>query len=580
MKAQGQSIVDGIAKAELIYSTVPLSFWGGTDPVTGIVIDNHHPLFGKCLQGRILAIPCGRGSCTGSVAMLELLLNGTGPAGIIFQSPEHILSLGVIVSKTLFQKRIPVLLLNDADFKGLQSQKYAAIRGRNLVAGNERVSTPPLTVAESDPLTGKIELTPKDEALLSGAHGEAASAAMKILLEFAKVQEAPRLVDITQAHIDGCGYTGPASLAFVQRFLEMGDARVAVPTSMNSISIDKRRWPEMRVPPIYAKEAGKLADAYTAMGAKGTFTCAPYLLDTQPKFAEDVGWGESNAVVFANSVLGARTQKYPDCIDLCVALTGRAPLAGCHVAKNRLPMIGIKVKQPQQIDDSFYPLLGYHIGELCGSRIPFISGLEFSNPSIADLKAFCAAFATTSSAAMFHMKGVTPEATVAEPTVADLQSIRIEPRDLAPSWTSLNTARDGSVGLIALGNPHLSFEEFETLHKICTGRKRHPSVSFLVTTSREAYRRAQSAQLIEDLEEYGVEVIMDTCWCMLKEPVIEPSGGNIMTNSGKYAHYAPGLVRRNVHFGSLQDCVEAACTGQRETGMPFYLQEINSTIQP
>ncbi|KAK5214011.1 hypothetical protein LTR41_000203 [Exophiala xenobiotica] len=597
MPIKGRSLVDGAASGDLLVSNMPLSCWGGVDPNTGIVVDRHHPLRGECLTGRILAIPCGRGSCTGSGIILELLLRKRGPAALVFYHVEEILTLGVMVARVMFGREvsIPVLVISAKDFPTLRSGRWGTIRGSELQLADGYSITPEVQ-AQSSPVqqpqlgagatssttkTVKLKLTQKDERMLAGAFGPAAKLAMEILVSVAEMQGAEALLDVSQAHIDACIYIGPASLDFAEKFQSLG-ARFAVPTTLNSISIDQRRWKEIGMDPVLAKEAQKLAQAYMSMGASMSFTCAPYLLHTAPGVGENIGWAESNAVVFANSVLGARTQKYPDFLDVCIALTGRAPAAGCHLEQHRVPKLKVSVSSSFfffEADDTFYPLLGYHIGTLAGPDIPLICGLENLNPSISDLKAFGAAFATTASAPMFHILGVTPEAEKASLSLfsagAGLPCHTVTNEDLRNSWYQLNTASDSSVGLVSLGNPHFSLEEFATLARLCSGlRRKHANVEIVVTTSRAVSEKASEAGFLDVLDAFGARVITDTCWCMLGEPVVPIRAKNIMTNSAKYAHYAPGLVQRGVHFGSLSRCVEAACKGEFGPAMmPEWLTE-------
>ncbi|KAK4620057.1 hypothetical protein CLAFUW4_11507 [Fulvia fulva] len=570
MQYNGRCLVDGTASGRLLYSDVPLSFGGGVDPVCGEIVDGPHPLRGQRLKDHVLAIPSGRGSCSGSVAILEVLLNGTGPAALIFQHEEQILTLGIIVSKMMFDFSIPVVVVGGQAFEQLKQYDYVAVSGRSVVASHEPVEVPSESPKRSL-VARSVTLTMSDQAMLDGKYGEAASIAMKVLYESAEVQQAASFIDVTQAHIDACVYTGPAGIRFAEHFLHLGDAKFAVPTSMNAISIDKRRWQEIGVDAEYAKQAERLADAYTKMGARPTYTGAPYLLDTVPTSGQHIGWAESNAVNFANSVLGACTQKYPDFIDVCIALTGRAPAAGCHVEEQRAPKLVVEVAKLAASDDSLWPLFGYAVGHVCGPNIPVVLGLEGTRPTMSDLKAFGAAFATTSSAPMFHMSGVTPEASKHEASLATLKRVQLSKGDVFQTWQTLNTAQDSSISLIALGNPHFSFEELTTLSTLCSGKKCHTDISFVVTTSRHNYSQASQAGALKKIEDFGAQILCDTCWCMIQEPIATPEGGHIMTNSGKYAHYAPGLVKRKVHFGSLQECVDTAVVGKRKTAVPRWL---------
>jgi predicted aconitase len=273
-------------------------------------------------------------------------------------------------------------------------------------------------------------------------------------------------------------------------------------------------------------------------------------------------------------VLGARTMKYPDYLDICIALTGRAPLAGCHIQSNRRASLRINLPELKNLDDAFYPLLGYHVGLLAANRIPVVTGLEHAAPSQDDLKAFGAAFATTSSAPMFHIVGVTPEAATLECATGGeaVPAIGIRIQDLIRSWDELSNAQDLTVDLVSLGNPHFSITECERLAALCRGLRKHEDVTVVVTCGRAIQEKAREAGILSELEDFGVQFVTDTCWCMIGEPVIPPKATTIMTNSGKYAHYGPGLTGRRIHFGSLASCVDAACTGVTGEGLPLWLR--------
>ncbi|KAJ9602660.1 hypothetical protein H2200_012854 [Cladophialophora chaetospira] len=569
MRIQGRSLVDGTAAGHLLVTDTSLSFWGGIDSETGIIIDRHHPLHGECVESKIFSLPSGRGSCTGSGVLLELLLRKRGPAALVFRDVEEILTLGVVVARRLFGISIPVLVVSNDDFSALRGGHHVDIVDSVLSSGLPGPVNQILSPS-SGVRPNRVKLTAQDRRLLAGELGPAAELAMKILIDVAVIEGAVDFLSVSQAHIDACIYIGPASLEFANRFLVLG-AKFAVPTTLNAISIDQRRWREIGMNPVLAVEADKLAEAYMSMGAVMSFTCAPYLLETAPEAGENIGWAESNAVVFANSVLGARTQKYPDFMDVCIALTGRAPASGCHLEEHRLPKMKLDVTYLPEADDSFWPLLGYHAGKFAGSKIPILCGLETTKPSVSDLKAFGAAFATTSSAPMFHISGITPEANKAILSHRELPCHPIGRRELKACWEQLNTATDISLGLVSLGNPHFSVEEFAQLAFMCSGRRKHSKVQMMITTSRAVCEKAAEAGYIDHLESFGARIITDTCWCMLGEPVVPIHAKNIMTNSAKYAHYAPGMVQRGVHFGNLTSCVDAACKGEALQRIPDWL---------
>jgi predicted aconitase/predicted aconitase with swiveling domain len=573
----GRSLVPGAAQGALLFADVGLSFWGGVDPLRGEIIDRHHPLSGEYLSGRVLAIPSGRGSCTGSSVLMELISNGHAPAALVLAEADEILTLGVLVAQMIFERSLPVLCIGSEAFAALRGKAFARIDSARLaVFDHIPVDNwqPSETPTQARDTSTAIELSEFDHALLNGAHGKAAQMAMQIVLRLAELQGAQRLIDVSQAHIDGCIYTGPASLRFAQQLVQWG-AKVRVPTTLNSISVDQRRWRELGIDPLLGEPASAVGDAYMAMGAQLSFTCAPYLLDSAPKAGDQIVWAESNAVVYANSVLGARTLKYPDYLDICIALTGRAPLIGCHLDAPRKARLRVELPELAELDDAFYPLLGYHIGALAGSRIPLIFGLEQRQPDLDDLKAFGAAFATTSAAPLFHIAGVTPEALdpaqVLEPdTPLPVATIRLA--DLLVSWRELNSARDNRVDVVSLGNPHFSLSEFARSAQLCRDRVKHPDAVLVITCGRAVLEQARDAGYIDVIENFGATLVTDTCWCMLGEPVIPRAATTLMTNSGKYAHYAPGLVGRNVHFASLAECVDAACTATASGRLPSWLQ--------
>lgn len=549
----GRVLVSGSAEGEVLFTDTALSFWGGAHAVTGEIIDRHHPLSGERLTGRVLALPTSRGSCTGSGVILELILNGQGPAAIVLEHPEAIITLGVIVAEELFGRSIPVIAVGKEQFAALKTARH--IRISHAVAD----------------LGSDIALTDQDQAILAGERGEAAAVAMRIVLRMAALEGATELIDITRAHIDGCIYTGPGGLAFAEKLRDLG-GRVVVPTTLNAISVDHRRWQEQGVSEALGRPAAAVADAYVAMGAQPTFTCAPYLLDDRPARDEQIVWAESNAVVYANSVLGARTMKYPDYLDIAIALTGRAPKAGCHLPEERAPQVRITVPPLDGVDDSLWPLLGYLIGTVSPDAIPLVGGVSEHRPDTDALKAFGAAFATTSAAPMFHIADVTPEAQSPDAFAAlDLPTIALTHDDLQRAWRELNGADAGPVQLVSLGNPHFSATELAALAALCRGKTRNANVPLVVTCGRAEMAKAEAAGDVALLTDFGVTLVNDTCWCMVTEPIIPVDAEVIMTNSGKYAHYGPGLTGRTMRFGGLAACVDAAVTGKDRGTLPAWL---------
>ena len=543
---------------------------GGVDPATGVVTDTHHPLRGQSVAGAVLALPSGRGSCSGSLVIFELLLNGHAPSALVFQRRETILTLGVVIAQELFERGIPIVCLAPDDFAALESASFASVNGETVTLSDTPVDSQTAS-ADLGPLDlDGFTLSERDQAILAGDEGEAARIALRIIVRAAQLENATNLIDVEMAHIDGCFYQGPASLRFAGRLCELG-ARVHVPATTNAVCVDRRRWRSQGVDDVLGESSEQLADAFVEMGVRPTYTCAPYLLDVVPTFGQQIAWGESNAVVFANSVLGARTLKYPDYLDILVAITGRAPNADCHVLELRRATVHVEVPTPKEPDDAYFALLGYHIGKVSPNNIPVICGLETLSVTQDDLKAFGAAFATTSAVAMFHMLGITPEAaTLADalgPVPAE-RHVAVTHADLEATWHEMTAAPDASVDFVAFGNPHFSLTECETLANQCAGRTKSDSVELMVTCGRDVYEQATEAGHVATINAFGGQFINDACWCFIGEPVIGSGVRSIATNSGKYAHYGPAALPQHFHFASLTRCVTAACTGRIDTASP------------
>jgi predicted aconitase len=400
--------------------------------------------------------------------------------------------------------------------------------------------------------------------MLSGYFGPAAQMAMRIIVRMAEVLGAAELLDITAAHIDSTIYLGEAGLEFAERLARLG-ARVAVPTTLNVSGLDEHGWQDWAVPADWADKARRQMVAYQGMGCLPTWTCAPYQTDLKPTFGQQIAWGESNAIVFANSVLGARTERYPDLLDICCAITGRAPAVGLHLAPNRAGQILLElvdVPLALQQDDSFYPVLGYLLGKVAEDRIPVVTGLA-ARPTEDQLKALGAAASSSGTVALFHIVGVTPEAHSVEAAFQGREPVRrvaVTLDMLCRARQELTTAEGAALDMVVLGSPHFSVAEFIQLARLLRGAHTHPSVQFLVTSSRAMVHLADKAGALAPLYDFGGKVTVDTC--ILATPMLPQEVKVLMTNSAKYAYYAPGLLNTRVAFGSLADCVQSAMTGR------------------
>jgi predicted aconitase len=409
-----------------------------------------------------------------------------------------------------------------------------------------------------------VELSADDRAMLDGERGEAARLAMRIVVDLAEVMEADRLIDVASAHVDGCLYHGPASLEFAER-LVAGGAAVSVPTTLNTGSLDLLHPELVRETPERAGAARRQMDLYVAMGCRATWTCAPYQLPGRPSLGQQIAWAESNAIVFANSVLGARTNRYGDFIDICAAITGRVPHAGLHREGNRRAEIVFRLSgiSDRLLEENVvYPVLGQLVGREAGSAVVAIQGLP-PDTSEDQLKSLGAAAASSGSVALFHAVGITPEAPTLEAALGGRRAsrtVQINPERLRAARDELSTTSREDLAAVSLGTPHFSLAEFEALMPLLDDIRVNPRVDLFISTGRDVLAEVERRGWLSLLQTAGARIVTDTCTYIT--PIMRVEDGPVMTNSAKCAWYAPMNVGAEVVFGSLEECVRSAASGR------------------
>jgi predicted aconitase len=362
---------------------------------------------------------------------------------------------------------------------------------------------------------------------------------MQVVVRAAEIMNAPHLIGASFAHIDACHYYGRAHLDFARFFTDRG-ARFTIPAWTNALTVSLMP-PEVRADadPTVLAESRELARLYTTLGCRPVWTCAPYQLPGGPGLGDQIIVGESNAVAYYNSAVGARTNKYGDFLDVCCGLTGRVPFAGLHTDEGRRARVRFNIAGlPEDLrrTELFCHVLGH---------------------------AIAAAGAASGGIAMFHAVGVTPEAPTLDAATGGgelLETIAVTPEMVITARDTLSSASDGPVSMVALGTPHFSLTEFERAAALIEGRKVNPDVAVYVTTSRFVAGLAAQKGFADVLERAGVTILVDTCTYFA--PAVRAARGRVMTNSAKWAYYAPGLLPVEVAFGSLEDCIETAIRGE------------------
>ncbi|MEM4662403.1 MAG: aconitase X catalytic domain-containing protein [Candidatus Diapherotrites archaeon] len=389
-----------------------------------------------------------------------------------------------------------------------------------------------------------MKLSFEEKEYLKGKHGKAAKKAMELLVALGNIYSAKRLIPVESVQIAGVSYQnlGDAGLSLLEELAQ--DAKVRVPlTTLNPAGIDLENWQNLGIDKNFVEKQERILEAFKKMGVIVTCTCTPYLIGNIPKYGSHIAWSESSAVCFANSVLGARTNRESGFSSLASALTGKTPEYGFHLDKNRKPKYSVLVKaELSGVAD--FGAFGKALGEKIGNSIPYIKGI--SHASLDELKSFCASIATFGGTALFHMENITPE-NVKPPK----KEVYITRKDIEKAKKSLSDS--GSVDLIAIGCPHASIVEIREIAKELKGKK--VKKEFWITCARPVKKIADSMGYTEIIEKAGAKIICDTCIAVAP---LKNRFGYMLTNSAKACFYGRGSNNFKVRIASLKECIEEA----------------------
>ena len=388
-------------------------------------------------------------------------------------------------------------------------------------------------------------LTREEEMMLAGEDGHAAQKAMQILVALGKIYDAERLVRVTSVQVSGVSYKnlGDAGLEFLDELAKDGKARVR--TTLNPAGMSLTDWESQGIESGFAKKQLEVIDAYRRLGLEISCTCTPYLAGNEPAFGQHIAWGESSAVAYANSVIGARTNREGGPSALAASLTGRTPLYGLHLTENRVPTLAVDVQVELRFPEDF-SAMGYFVGRTAKDGIPYFRGIE--RAGLEELKTLSAALASSGGVAMFHVAGLTPEA---GPDAGGADSIAFTMKELAETNSMLND--EGAPDFVSVGCPHCSLKELSILAGMLSGRQ--VKREFWVCCSREVKRQADEAGFSVVIDKSRAKFALDTC--MVVAPIEELGFRTVATNSAKACHYLrnAGLKAR---FMPLEECVEEA----------------------
>jgi hypothetical protein len=409
-----------------------------------------------------------------------------------------------------------------------------------------------------------MKLTLEEQAMLSGDRGPGVRKAMEIVTALGRIYGAERLVPVSSVQVAGVSYKnlGEAGLAFLREWAGDG-ARVRVPTTLNPAGMDLTRWRALGFTEAFARSQLAVVEAFAGMGVTTTCTCTPYLVGNRPGQGEHLAWAESSAVSFANSVLGARTNREGGPSALAAAITGRTAAYGLHLQANRRATLRVKVRcRLASLAD--WGALGYLVGKKAQNQVLYFEGLEVEAAQETFLKALGAALAASGAVGLYHVAGVTPEAMAGADVLASDAEIFVVD-DLKPGYVALShpdpgdcTQLDSSIDLVWIGCPHASLAEIEEVVALLKGRQVRSTL--WITTAGQVRQQAAQSGLVEALEASGGHLVSDTC--VVVAPVRELGFRRMATPSGKGAYYGPSHAGLDVCYGTLAQCVEAAVEGK------------------
>jgi predicted aconitase len=433
-----------------------------------------------------------------------------------------------------------------------------------------------------------MNLTEKERALLDGKHGQGLKKAMEILMTLGRIYGAKEMVPVTSAQIAGVSYKniGDPGLQFLTDWADQ-NARIHIPAFMNPAGIDRQLWQQLEFPKAFAAKQIEIIEVLKRMGVRATLTCTPYHIGIVPQKGEHIAWSESSAVSYANSVLGARTNREGGPSALAAAFCGRTPRFGLHLHENRLAThrIIVKCKLASSAD---FGLLGYLVGKNVGKGIPFFQGIDLpenESERTTCLKSLGAAMAASGAVALYHIEKLTPEAVAcgdkivkSDATTIEINSVNHSTALLTPNYLitklpnhltlSLDEARSAlnqpgsEIDLVTLGCPHVSLEELKEIAKIIGNQQLKKPL--WIASSAIVREDARADGILKIIETAGGKILADTC--MVVAPLEEMGIKFIMTNSAKAATYLPSHQAAVVHFGTTEQCIQTAIKGQFDFG--------------
>jgi hypothetical protein len=391
-----------------------------------------------------------------------------------------------------------------------------------------------------------MELTPEEKEMAEGKYGKATQTAMEILVTLGEIYGAKRLIDVTSVQIAGVSYANlnEPGLDWLEKMAKDGKVRTLV--TLNPAGMDLDDWRKLGIDEEFAQNQLRVIEAFRKLDVITTTSCTPYLYGNLPHFGQHIAWSESSAVAYANSVLGARTNREGGPSALSAGLVGKTPEYGFHLDENRQPELTVEINTPVKGTFNF-GALGKVLGDRFGKKITYIKGIP--KASVEELKSFCASYATYGGIALFHMEGITPDKVQTIPTESEI----VTEEDIKNAIADLTD--DVEIDFISLGCPHASIAELEYIAYKLKDKKINPKKEVWITTARPTKQIADRMGFTQMIEDSGAKIAADTC-C-----VVAPIKGRfhgLASDSAKMCYYGSGRNKFSVKLMSVDECLEEA----------------------
>ncbi len=571
MVFKGRGVCPGFGEGEAVVAKAPVAISGvGIEVETGTFRWKGHELDGISIAGKVLVMPTGLGYSGGDWALYAMkTIYRSGPQAIVCLRADAFTASGAILGALPLVDGVRGEILEmaepgdrlrvDAHGGTVELIKVEKAKSPRRERGREAQAVPEMSA---------LSLSDAEKRMLDGEEGEGVRKCMDYLVKLGEAFGARRMLPIASAHPAGCGYTvgGEGAVRFLEWLGQTG-AQVRVPATINPACVDHERWETvMSLPERYHQDQRRLDQAFLKLGFVATYSCIPYWTHIAPRFGEHVAWGEHNAVCYANSVLGARTNFEAHATAIPAAVTGRIPEYGLHLVENRKAQTVVRV-EASLMEPRDWMCLGLYLGKTLLDRIPVVVGAPrmVSNRQLRDL--VTSVGPPFGKIPMVHVAGVTPEAATLKEAFRgrvpkDPETLVVGRREMEEARDMISTGRSAEVGLVTLGCPHCSVQDIRNVARLLDGRKVRERVQLWVFTDMTNKAVSDATGLTQIIEGAGGFLLTDTCAMVCP---LEQSGHGfktVVTEAVKTAGFLARSGRFEVHLGNLKECIDAAVSGR------------------